>query len=484
MGEPVTLDMSTAQPIQAPPVTLDMSTAQPITPQPGFLKRLGQSLGVPTSEEEFKKAISPVKIGPIPIAPGGSGLKAIVDYGTNLYEKAKTFLEKPSLSTAGQAAFATTPAGGTQQNIAEDAATGNYRGAAGGATGLAIQAALPEASKHAAPALGSLADTVEAIADHPITRAMRKTVDVATFERLGKIYDAWANQMPAQMKARAEAMKPVFPGAPLPENPGVFPGAQFPEHPGVFPGAPLPATPAPEQLNPSLVSPARTLPGMNSPEVIRPPAQPIPPRQGLQLTGEVAPGEAEAAQPTIPQRMRTAPDGSTIPRTLSGEGALLEALPRNKSDLMAIAKSRGLSTSRESQLVPGAANKLLINKILNDFSPDELSEIRDAYLENTRMGHHDFGDLAQTLQDQGMDKEAAVERAQEAWNVMKKQTYFPDLKIPAAELKRAQATLAATKPSTVPTVAAKSASPPAIDDDLTGILQESLRRVQQTRANQ
>jgi KTSC domain len=68
------------------------------------------------------------------------------------------------------------------------------------------------------------------------------------------------------------------------------------EAPPYNPGVPLPATPSPEQLNPSLLSRTRTLPGQISPERIfgpRPtPAQPIPPRAGLALAGEVAPAIA------------------------------------------------------------------------------------------------------------------------------------------------------------------------------------------------
>jgi hypothetical protein len=59
--------------------------------------------------------------------------------------------------------------------------------------------------------------------------------------------------------------------------------------PAVNPGAPYPQA-TPEQLNPSLVSPARTLPGMNAPEVTgRPTPGPIQgPGRGLMLPGEVA----------------------------------------------------------------------------------------------------------------------------------------------------------------------------------------------------
>lgn len=247
------------------------------------------------------------------------------------------------------------------------------------------------------------------------------------------------------------------------------PGAPLPEDPGTFPGAPLPATPAPEQINPALVSPARTLPGMVSPEVVRPPAQPIPARPGLQLAGEV---EAQAAAAATPEPIAKTPAGDTIPRTLSGESALRQVLPGNKSDLMAIAKSRGLTTAREAQLVPGAANKLLMNKIVNDFSPEELDELRSQFIENSRMGNHNFGDISQALQDQGMAKDTAVERAEEAWNVMKKQTYFPDLKIPVAELNRAKAAIAAAK--TKPAI--PSAAPAVSTEDLTPKLQEMLRQ--------
>lgn len=472
MGGPVTLDMSQAQPIQAaPPVSLDMSKAEPINSPPGFLKRFGQSLGVPTSEEEFERAIAPVTIGGIPIAPGGSGLKTIVDYGKNLYEKGKQFIQAPSAESGARAILATTPSGGTQQNIAEDTAAGNYRGAAGGATGLAVQAALPEASKRVAPIGSSLAETVEAIADHPITAAMRKTIDLATFERLGKIYDAWANQMPAAMKARAAAMRPVYPGAPLPEHPGVFPGAPLPENPGTFPGAPLPATPLPEQTNPSLVSQARTLPGMHSPEVIRPgaitldmsKAEPIPARTGLQLTGEVA-GQAktEAARPPS--------YNSDFPRTLSGESALREILDTqpNKT-LLQIARSRGVNVSREALLKPtSSVTNQIINKIIDHFSDDELDGIRSQYLENERFPRHQFGEIGK-----------------EANQTLNLQTYFPELRIPQTVLNRTAKAIATRNPQSA-TVSATAAKPQldAAAEDLSAILQESLKQARERRPNQ
>jgi hypothetical protein len=265
--------------------------------------------------------------------------------------------------------------------------------------------AVPAVVKGALPAA---ADAVGSVMDHPVTQALAKTVDVASFNRLSKLWDAWKN-VPEEIRARSAQ----------PENP-------------------------------ALTTPSRTLPGMNSPEVIRPPAataQPIPPRTGLQLTGEVAP-QAETA--ATPEPTATAPNGNTIPRTLSGDSALRQVLTgQDNANLLKIAKSRGINVTRESQLKPGTADNLLINKIVNDFSPDELSEIGAQYLENSRF-RHSFGNIGP-----------------EAWKTMSLQTYFPDMKIPATTLARAAKAVAA------------SATPSA--DDLTGILEKSLA---QARARQ
>lgn len=263
---------------------------------------------------------------------------------------------------------------------------------------------------------------------------------------------------------------PVNPGAPLPEPPGpellqgnalMRPGAAPPGtcccvgqcvgEAGLSRRRPAGASRSfPRAPEPTLPPEAR-LPAAFQPLAPKPPALPGTPEAPLKTLTELpTPAVHQALQELGPQASidditsrANELAGNTIPRTLSGESALREVFPGNKADLMGITKSRGLSTSRESQLVPGVASKLLINKIIDDFSPEELDEISAQYLENTRMGHHDFGNL----QAQGVDKATAVERAEEAWNVMKKQTYFPDLKIPAAELKRAQATLAAAKGS-------------------------------------
>src|SRR5215472_6202965 len=109
---PVTLDMSTARPIQS--VKLDMSTAQPIgeqPEQPGFFRRMGQSLGVPTSKEELQQAITPVTVGGIPIAPKVSGLGMAASYASNVYDKAKELLAHPELGPALRAVMSLTPGG-------------------------------------------------------------------------------------------------------------------------------------------------------------------------------------------------------------------------------------------------------------------------------------------------------------------------------------------------------------------------------------
>jgi hypothetical protein len=75
----------------------------------------------------------------------------------------------------------------------------------------------------------------------------------------------------------AAAMKLKIPGRDL----------GLPKPPTSNPGAPLPAMPAPEQLNPSIISKSRSMPGQIAPETIKPPASvrssPIPIRQGLAL---------------------------------------------------------------------------------------------------------------------------------------------------------------------------------------------------------
>jgi hypothetical protein len=189
-----------------------------------------------------------------------------------------------------------------------------------------------------------------------------------------------------------------------------------------------------------------------------------------------------------------------IPRTLSGDSALTQILTgQDNANLLKIAKSRGINVAKESQLKPGVADQLLIKKIQADMSPEELDEIGARYLENQRMGGHQFGDVGP-----------------EAWKAMSLQTYFPDVKIPAAVLKRTGKAIAANGPEAAPeapTIStekapeptpqsaspevpaepvsgakeaqapAKGADTPSAEGDLTDILQKSVEQAKAAKAN-
>lgn len=133
-----------------------------------------------------------------------------------------------------------------------------------------------------------------------------------------------------------------------------------------------------------------------------------------------------AAEETKPGRIA----GAGVPRTLSGESALTQILTgQDNPNLIKIARSRGINVTQEAQLKPGVADTRLIKKIIDDHTPEELGEIRDTYLEHTRF-RHNFGDIGP-----------------EAWKALSIQTYFPDVKLPAAVLKRTQSAIeAAGKP--------------------------------------
>jgi len=114
---------------------------------------------------------------------------------------------------------------------------------------------------------------------------------------------------------------------------------------------------------------------------------------------------------------------------MQGESALRQILSgQDNANLLKIARSRGINVSREALLKPGSANGPLIEKILNDFTPDELNEIRARYLESTRTMHN-FGDLSP-----------------EAWRTLNMQTYFPEVKVPQTVLNRTQQAIRTTIP--------------------------------------
>jgi hypothetical protein len=142
--------------------------------------------------------------------------------------------------------------------------------------------------------------------------------------------------------------------------------------------------------------------------------------------GPVAPavgGPAEATQ-AIPMTPKAEASSETIPRTLQGESVLRQVLTgQDNKNLLKIAKSRGINVAKESQLKPGVADNLLINKIIDDYSPEELDEVRSQGLEVSRF-RHNFGNIGP-----------------EAQQTLAIQTHFPDVKIPQAVTTRTQAAI-------------------------------------------
>jgi hypothetical protein len=117
------------------------------------------------------------------------------------------------------------------------------------------------------------------------------------------------------------------------------------------------------------------------------------------------------------------------PYTYSGESALRQVLTGlGNQDLLKVAKSRGIDIAREAQLKPGVADSRIVEKVINDFSPEELDDFRDTYLEATRQGR-----------PFGVGPEAYTTRAL--------QQFFPDLKLPQARLARTQKAFANRPPA-------------------------------------
>lgn len=177
----------------------------------------------------------------------------------------------------------------------------------------------------------------------------------------------------------------------------------------------------------------------------------------------VAAPETEGVPPIKPVR------GETIPRTLSGESALRQVLTgQDNANLLKIAKSRGINVAKEAQLKAGVGDPLLIGKIIDDFDADELSNVRDTFLESHR-NRAQFGDIGP-----------------EAWKTMSLQTYFPDLKIPAAVMNRTRSAIDAariavpTAEDTPPAIVGKK-PPVAADEDLTEKLKQSVKQAKAKR---
>ncbi len=138
------------------------------------------------------------------------------------------------------------------------------------------------------------------------------------------------------------------------------------------------------------------------------------------------------------------------PRTLSGDSVLREELTKQPNNiLLKIARSRGVDVAQEALLKPSnAVNNRIINKIVEDFSQDELDELSARRLEEERMGRHDFGEIGK-----------------EANQTISLQTYFPELKIPMSQIMRTQKAIRAA-----------GADKFAPVSDLEGLLRESVRQ--------
>jgi hypothetical protein len=259
----------------------------------------------------------------------------------------------------------------------------------------------------AAPEAATAAKAAPSIATNVVGIASPKLANMMEAVQAGK----WEGLVPDRMVRAITAAKQAFPDllgnkptAPT-ETPNSYgtPRSQWGETVGA-PGAPFPAKPAPELLQANALSRGSSAAPPNPSDALRS----IPVR--------VAPQPAPTPTPE-----GAAPSGTAnaLPQTLNGESALRQVLTgQDNANLLKIAKSRGINVTKEAALKPGTADNLLVNKIVDDFSPQELDEIRAQYLENTRF-RHAFGNVGP-----------------EAWKTMSLQTYFPDLKIPQAVLNR------------------------------------------------
>lgn len=336
------------------------------------------------------------------------------------------YWQKADEERAAQAA--TPPPTGTQlipgRQTYEDIKGGNYAGAAGDITSGAMAIA---------PLLGG-GRIGEAPPVRPIN--VRGPGEIA----------------PLMVRPRAFTARPA---EPLPSRPGLMLRGETAPSSALEPDQVIPPIRIARPWNVKL-------PGELPPLMVRPRAyspvnaDPIPTRPGLMLRGNVA-GQNELLNPV--GEMRPAGSGEGIPRTLSGESALRQILTgQGNAELLKIAKSRGINVAKEAQLKAGVADNLLVNKIIDDYSPEELKDVRDRYLEGTRF-RHGFGDIGA-----------------EAQRTLSLQEHFPDLKIPVTRVRRLQSAVTKTRPIMQRTETPGPGGIPYDSEDLTPALQESLRR--------
>lgn len=236
MGQPVTLDMATAKPIQ--PVTLDMSTAKPIqaTPkeEPGFLDK-----DIPLAGPWYNPTLSGVQSIGRGVRSAVQGMGHMIAHPID----SVTDTVKGIASLPSQAAQV--PEAIHDINESPDPLSHYAKAAqdtAGQGAGMALTALATEGIARGAP--------IAANAAKPIVRAgLRTASDIVDPDiiGLGSPRLAHAQRLAGRIADKMEP-KPVYPGAHLPEAPPVYPGARFPEKPAVNPGAPFPEKPPTEVL--------------------------------------------------------------------------------------------------------------------------------------------------------------------------------------------------------------------------------------------
>ena len=167
--------------------------------QPGFFKRLGQSVGIPTSMEELEAAqpSTAEKIG----GPAVTAGKMLYNYGKNAYQGAKEALQEgyeagynigegqPVLPNVGKASAAVVH--GTLQAVpfvgppietaGQDIAQGNYAGAAGGLTGVIGQVAAPKIIEGAGKIKDITAPARQSFAENSITKLIKPSANDLKF---------------------------------------------------------------------------------------------------------------------------------------------------------------------------------------------------------------------------------------------------------------------------------------------------------------
>jgi hypothetical protein len=241
----------------------------------------------------------------------------------------------------------------------------------------------------------------------------------------------------------------------------------------VYPGAPFP-TATPEQLNPTLISPSRNLPGQIPREIInRPqPAKPIPSRPGLMLSGreplllpeKSAPIMLPERNPIPKQAIHGTTPSSPLPplRTVEPPPSAPPAPVKPLEELLNNATG-GKPLQRN---VPLRQQGRIISEIESQPKPSTSSAIQDYKYDpgkqemqvTTKAGaQYIHGDVSP---EQAAEFEKASSKGK-AWGELKKNSTYVGKIVNGQRIN-------AKPPSSL-----RSASP----DDLTPILQESLKNV-------